>query len=151
MPAFIAAANPTFSRFATRRTAPPNRSGTAREASCDALSTRIVSQDTPRCATADPRETGRSVASSLETTTMETSGVMRLDTPEGEREHREIGARALRAGARHVAAKRQQRQAQDHALRQQDAVRQARRKSVAVAAIAKGVAVEDGQEARIAE
>src|SRR5205807_8683111 len=78
MPAFMAAAKPTFSGSARSRTAGPKRVGASREPSVEALSTSSVSQTTPRWDTADPSETGRSAASSFETTMIETEPELQL-------------------------------------------------------------------------
>ncbi len=74
MPRFIAAAKPTFSGNSRRRAlSPATRRTTSREPSRESLSTIRVSVATPRCASADPTETGRSASSLWATTMMETS------------------------------------------------------------------------------
>jgi hypothetical protein len=64
MPAFIAAAKPTFSRSASTRTFGSNSAAIAPLASPEALSTTRISVDTPLCATAEASERGRSAADS---------------------------------------------------------------------------------------
>src|SRR5262249_21912584 len=129
------------------------------EPSVDALSTRTVSQETPVCATADARATGRSGPLSFETTTMETSIMLvgRRQTADGrtqarcEPEDPEVRPRRLAPRARNLAAKRQERQAQDHAQREQRAVSGVRGERVALTAIPQGVAIQNREKARVTQ
>src|SRR5215472_10848007 len=148
MPAFMAAAYPTFSSSARSLTRPPKPRATSRDPSVDALSTRTVSQATPCCTTADRSATARSGPLSFDTTTIETSTGM---AEQAHAEHREVRLRGLAAGARHVAPKRERRQAQRHPGREQAAVRGPGREAVVLAPVAQGVAIEERQKSPVAQ
>src|SRR5262245_38647422 len=151
MPAFIAAANPTFSGIARTRT--PSRSPTSRDPSVEALSTRSVSHLAPRCARADPSEIGRSATSSFETMMIETSNLIRLvrSAPESQPEHAAVRAGRLGTRPGNVPSNRQKEQPQAHSRREQGAVGHAPDRAIARRAIAQSVAVEDRQEPIVAE